>query len=396
MTPELPAIGTVEDDRLEFKSAQAICGSDLAGIGREVVAFLNSTAKSTTHGPAWIWIGVTEHGEKLTGYEPVPEPLTAKRRVEDHCCDTIEPKPNHEEVRVESVALPSGGTLLAIRILGAEHRAPYALALPRGGRAFLARSGPRVRPMDRDEIATAFRVAAAHAPNSGRDKNAATFRRLLEPFRVRTARRFVLAIAPDVELRLEPQKLRDLLDDPTRSGNRTRAFTVFTEQVPSLVTKDRIETHRDGERSLRVDADGAIVFEARLEYLLTEYRGRKLEPTAVLEIPTSFVRFAREVYRTVEIEADLPFRFAARFLGVSGVTLPPYSPRSLAAMFHEEERVAASDIVIDQVWTWSELSATDDRLAYRVIKIFYAEFDFGEREIPAEFDAKAGLLRLPR
>ena len=145
-------LGERESLKSEFKRVEAL--KDPANIAREVVAFLNAEGGE-------IWIGVGEAAGVADVIEEVPNPELQRDRLQDALVDLVEPCPVvGREIAIEVVPFPADQArgLLRVRV-EAGRRGPYAL-LRQTMRAYLKRTGTRLRPMTREELAQAFQQAS--------------------------------------------------------------------------------------------------------------------------------------------------------------------------------------------------------------------------------------------
>lgn len=382
-----PPLGAGASGRLAFQPASAL-DRDFTALAREVVAFLN-------HRGGVLWIGVRARAGKVAAYESVADAAASARHLRDRMADAIEPRPEPREVSTSVIRAPTGAALLAVRARPAADRQPYAF-LARGARTFVQRSGSRARTMERDEIRASFLRSASHgAEPSERSALLARARAAAAPRRVRELPRFALALVPSIGLALDLPAQRVLLEDPAKSGNRPRAFTVFSESGEWMPTRDILEVGAPANRSLRLHRDGLLAFECRGEFLLEGYRGTRLFPFAVLELPTSFLRLARAILKTARLRPAAELAFVLTFEGASGWTLSPHSPQSLASTFATEAHPVPGDLAIETTFAARELVATsDDRCALRVVQRLYGELGYSDQEVPREFDPRTGVLRM--
>ena len=159
-------LGKREDLHTEFKRAEAL--KDPGNIAREVVGFLNAEGGR-------IWIGFGETGGVADSVEPISDPDKQRDRLRDALVDLIEPSPTiGRELEISFVPFPdepNRGVLAVDVKRGA--RAPYAL-LRQTMRAYLQRTGSRLRPMTREELGKAFALGpTSERPEAERVKGVA-------------------------------------------------------------------------------------------------------------------------------------------------------------------------------------------------------------------------------
>ncbi len=397
MTAEPPPLGRRESNSLEFKGRDAL--ERPAKIARGVVAMLNAEGDEVRE----IWIGIDENNEIATRFEPIPEAGVRARQLHDHLVDSIEPSLLDREVRIECVEVP-GGEVLKLSVRGDDSRKPYA-HLREGARSYLVRSGARIRGMSREEVANSFRKDAGDSLDGAARQWLIEMR---ERFSSLRDERFWLAIRPERELALDLQDLkrRNLLNDPTRSGNRASGWTFAN---PLLAADIQLDHLRVGSKELglvEVYEHGGILYSAPLEMLEHHQRRREDEerpiyPFALLEYTVSLFRLARTLYSEGELaENDLILAETAIYRP-RGWRLWPYSPQAHA--FQSRKRFpgeSSGDREEDLIMTrplafpWVELAEANDRCAFRLIRLVYQAFGHDEDRIPAEFDKKSWTLRI--
>lgn len=386
-----------EDLHTEFKRCEAL--RNPAAIAREVVAFLNAEGGE-------IWIGVAERDGAFVEAEPIADASGEVARLQNALVDRIEPSPTiGRDVIVSAVPFPDDTSKAVIRIETMPGRnGPYAV-LHQGARLYLRRTGSRLAPMTREDLARAFgarsereddlerverwvlhRVAPEEHPGVGGEPRFAGLR---------------VAVRPILDLRLGIARadVEPLLRAPQKTGNRRFGWN-FTDDRGDL----RPFQESGGERGFelgdsasyqhtRVMRSGGITFQARLERLHWQGPDDALWPLALLEFPASVARLARMLYLSA---ARLPTAvvLGLGLLGIRGQTLKPHSPMAIGYLMHEARRYEQADDFLANpvVATWTELESAPDRCAVRLVRQVYESFGYAEEEIPREYDDAKGIL----
>ena len=394
-------LGEQESLTAEFKRADAL--KDPANIAREVVALLNAEGGE-------IWIGVGETAGVADVIEAVPNPEQQRDRLQDALVDLVEPSPIiGRELEIEVVPFPADQTRGLVRVRVSPGRGgPYAL-LRQTARAYLKRTGSRLRSMTREEIADAFRGASGVADREQQRIETATQKLEADLYAIsaRLARdggmRVIVRTAgDDVELALKRDELLPLLQEPSRTGNRPLGWN-FTSSYSELVPLAG-EGYRFGEigsvQWLEISPRGDIDFNTVLERL--HWRGEKdrLWPFALLEFPISVARLARVLYAnsaTKTVPVDAKILLGLGLFRISRMTLSPHSPHSIAYQFADRARkIETDDFVTAVLVSWAELHESPDRCAYHLVRQVYRAFGFEEDEMPAEYNRDTGQLTFPR
>ncbi|HVR97206.1 MAG TPA: ATP-binding protein [Thermoanaerobaculia bacterium] len=383
MAIEIP-LGREEDDLLEFKSREALETPEI--IGREVVAMLNAKGGE-------IWIGLRDENHRAVAVEPISDPEAEKRRLLNSLLDSIQP-PIHGEMDIRGVEGDTG-SILQIRVAPQDNRRPYAL-MKRGGWHFLRRVGDRVVPMTREDIARLF--MGANSSQESRQEQA--FAKVLAARNELQRRReeiFCLRIEPTVELDIDlhDRQLEELLHDPRISGNRSAGWSFTEFQCRPEIRQGRLRV--EDILSLEIRRDGGLTFTTPLSSLHWKGEEQEIWPFALLELPISAFRVAREVYRTqpklgpeAGVVADLIL------VGLKGWKLRYGSPgrwsaRSLKTFLETD------DFFLDRplLFQGNEIETEPDRCGYRLVERIYEAFGYRRDAIPQEFNQETGRLVLP-
>jgi len=385
MSREIP-LGKKEGPRVEFKGAAALKTPE--AIARGVVAMLNAEGGE-------VWVGLREENERAVAIEPIPDPDQARRRLEDHLVDTIEPAPSNE-VEIEARA-GEEGVVFRIVVRPRPDRKPYAL-LKGGGRQFLIRVGPRIRRMDRQELQASFSDGGVK-PQVRED---AIGRLVKKRDHVQSmgGNRFWLGLEPTAELDLDLQnrKYEAYLQDPPATGNRRSGWNfVVVPYGPGpqlrkdrLVMTDQAYTIPYG-RTITIERHGGLTFEAPLD-VLGKGEEREIWPFRLLEYPISAFRLARAIYAD-DLPSGASVAASLSLLGIRGWKLwPDNSDRWLRKLQPFEE---SEDLLWDLVFSAEEIESEPDRCGARLVERVYEAFGFRREQMPAEFDWKTGRLILP-
>lgn len=390
-------LGTREDLKTEFKRVDAL--KDPANIAREVVGFLNAEGGR-------IWIGFGESGGVADSVEPVPDPRREQDRLRDALVDLIEPAPSiGQEVDIKLVPFPADPArgVLVVEVKRGP-RAPYAL-LRQGMRAYLQRTGSRLRPMTREELGRFFSQSASKPP---KDREAEKIEELDQDM-VKWAGTFSglkVAVRPveKIELDLQAQKLLPLLHEPRLSGNRPYGWNFasrYSELKPIQSNGYRFG-EKDSVQWLEMRESGVIEFDASLARLQWKGSPNSIWPFALLELPTSVMRLARTLYADhakARPPADAGIVLGLGIFGIRGWTLAPYSPNAMGFLFPlaQPSQFSEDDHFLGQAVTvtYRELDLKPDKCAYALIRQVYRAFQYEEDKIPVEYNRDTGQLTIP-
>ncbi len=391
-------LGKRESLTLEFKEAEAL--KVPANVAREVVAFLNGKGGE-------IWIGVTEVDGVATEVEGIPDPRAQRDRLQDVLVDLVEPSPTiGSEVEIDVAPFPGDPLRALLRVVVQPgRRGPYAL-LRQTSRAYLVRTGSRLRPMTREEVALGFREAATDEEMASR-----VGREVVRHLRScaedgDAGLRVLVRAVGEVELHLEKERLEPLFRDPRRTGNRPLGWNFTSSQFGELRRFRQGARHgyRFGERDsvqwTEVSAGGDVEFAAGLERLKWQGPARSLWPLALLEFPVSLARLVRTLYEDFAATPPGPDARVVLGLGLFQIgnwTLAPGSPNSIAFLMQKPRVYSGADAFLGEpvVVPWKEMHATPDRCAFHLVRQVYQAFGYEEQDIPREYDPVAGRLTFP-
>lgn len=401
---EIP-LGRREDERLELESRKVLEQPEgREKVAREVVAMLNA-------GGGEVWIGLREENGFAVEVEPIEDAPRQADRFLDALVDRIELSPGHRELRVEPVPSDSGDVLRIEVRQGS--RGPYALIGSGGSRTYLTRIGGRIRLMEREEVADAFRGAAAvETPRMETLREARE--RLLGERREIGMRGGVLGgddgfwmeILPGrpVQLDLQRSDLSEMLTDPVRTGNRRTGWTFVSSTEPELKAGDRLVggwslADRPGRhgQEIEVRGDGTLAFRSTLSRLHWKGEPHEIWPLILLELPISLFRLASHVYRDL-LDDDDPVLADAALFGVSGWVLRGGTPGGAHALNTPRSYGATTDLTLPGApfeLSFRDVRDQPDRCGFRIVRQIYAEFGFREEAIPREYDRESGRLVLP-
>jgi hypothetical protein len=388
-------LGTREDLHTEFKRVDAL--KDPANIAREVVGFLNSEGGR-------IWIGFGESDGVADSVEPVSDPGRQQDRLRDALVDLIEPAPIiGREVEIKFVPFPADPArgVLVVEVTRGE-RGPYAL-LRQTMRAYLQRTGSRLRPMTREELAKIF-APGANKPDREAEKIQKLDEEMVKWSETFSGLRVAVRPVEKIELDLQAEKLLPLLHEPKLSGNRPFGWNFasrYSELNPVHPNGYRFG-EKDSVQWLEMRESGEIEFSAALDRLQWKGEPKSIWPFALLELPTSVMRLARTLYSDhakKRPSADARIVLGLGIFGIRGWTLAPYSPNSMGyqfpllkpSQFNEEDHFWGKAVVV----TYEELDSKPDRCAYALVRQVYRAFQYEEEKVPAEYNRESGQLSIP-
>jgi hypothetical protein len=404
-TAEVP-IGKREDQHLELMGRDSLREQDRLAIGREVVAMLNGDGGE-------IWIGVAEQGGRAVEVEPIPDVEPERRSLQDYLIDVIEPPLTQDEIEVEAV-----GKLLRLLVRRRPERGPYSLRGKGGAIYFPVRIGDRIRPMAREEQRAAFAGEPAETNRLGE-----ALRAILDwrsELQKEGRERLSIRVAPTREDSLSGRQdeIVELLRDPGLTGNRrTSGWTFANPYVTPEKGADGSVSSRwpaspyesEDWYSVEVRRDGTVHYQAGLERF--SYHGARgqeraadeppeLWPLAIAELPVSVLRLAATMYAGHLGDDDQVIADLSLF-GLRGWRLRPGSPRFLGHRvvwnFPEASVFEGQDLLLTDplVFRWPEVKANPDRCGFRLVRLVYREFGYGEEAISVDlFDPRSGKLRL--
>jgi len=389
MSNALP-LGQRESSTLEFKSRASL--DKPASIGRAVVAMLNT-------GRGIIWVGVGEEGGMASSLERIERVDDAQKALWNHIVDTLEPSPLASEVRMEPVALSETGgeAVLRISVDGSEERRPYA-QITKNGRVYWIRVEERTRVMSREELLQAFqRAARVVSPIDEVLERMLQQRDEIRPGRPALSVR--TQPIPDVEVAVESPEVTRLLTEPKFSGNRSIGWHAIRPQCQVQTRQGARYTEIPGVCRMEVRRDGGLALEVALEALqASRGQDREFNPYALIEFPTSVLRMAKALVESASLQVTGIAADLALF-GVQGWLLKPWSPESWGAVLREHRgtQYGKDDFLLDRPLVFAREDVLDnpDGCSYRLMRLVYEAFEFGEDMIPFEFDHETKRLNLP-
>lgn len=392
-------IGKVEDAYLEFKAKEALLSA--GNIAREVVAFLNADGGD-------IWIGIREQDGVATFVDPIPNALSQRDALWNHLLDTIEPAPSNAEATVSLVPTASGGEVLLLSVKRGMRR-PYALIKNRG-RHFLLRAGARIREMSRGEIEEAFKDGkggAVHRDTAIEETITKTTREIDEQ---RSTDSFWWTIAPVPSLNVDFENMtegdkqfcRELLTEPTASGNRRTGWTmVFDGSNPRIRTNGILHSFGDPPRrhEIKVTPTGKMTFVAPRVRLDRNWRSDSLEifPFALIELPVSSFRIAAKFLEHFGPLPPSKLIVAAVIGRMQSARLQPGSPSEPHLPWKQAGGFDGHDLVVLPFEVDGEhFFQKPDAAAYGLVLRIYEQFDLDAADIPLEFSPSDRMLRIGR
>jgi Schlafen, AlbA_2 len=385
MSPTIP-LGKREDLHLEFKSREALERPEI--IAREVAAMLNAEGGT-------VWIGLRDQDGTAVEIEAVPNPEQEADRLQSSLVDRLEPSPLPREVQVEQIPVDDKDFLLRVLVEPKAGRKPYAL-LKSSGRHFQVRTGNRIRNMSREEIREQF-SASSQTGNSV----AETIERVLndrQEYQQAAGEQMWLRILPagDIGFKLSSGPLSELLDDPSKTGNRYGGWHVAQSSSGVGSAREKRFWSYGEAFDAEIGADGGMRFALSLGSLRLGGEEREFHPWPLLEYPVSALRLASKIYppdlqRPPGIVSDLAL------FGVRGWKLSrgsffygEFLKSDRPSLEYAEDRDLAWPKPL--VFEYREVLDEPDRCGFRLIRRVYEAFGFEEDAIPKEYDRKAGRL----
>lgn len=402
MSGSIP-LGEKEDNRLEFKGADAL--KDPEKIAREVVAMLNAEGGE-------VWVGLREEREKALAVEPVADPETEARRLQDFLVDKIEPSVLGPEVRVQVVGEVEG-TVLRIIVAPEQGRKPYALLKKGEGRHFVVRVGGRIRPMTREELFPRERVrnlereALTHAEAELNTERNALFEGHKELFWLR------VQPVPSFSLNLDALRASGILIDPSRTRNRRTGETFF---LAAGGTRPRLEAGKvvlgmQDDFRLSIFRRDGLEFRAPLRILHAGNEPGAPKPLywlTLVEMPVSVFRLLSRLLQEENlweepVSEETVFIASLALLGLEGWTLRPSSPRNFPSLsgwgnylLRDPRALSEPNLLSTPLrFRLAEVRDHPDRCGFRLASRIYEAFGYGMDDMPPEFDQEAGRLILP-
>jgi Putative DNA-binding domain len=383
-------LGTREDMHTEFKRVEAL--KNPGSIAREVVGFLNMEGGK-------IWIGFGETDGVADSIEPVLNAGSQADRLRDALVDLIEPAPAiGREVDIKLVRFPADESrgVLVVEVKPGERR-PYAL-LRQGARAYLKRTGSRLRAYTHEELADDF-IGSEKSKGLEADALKKMTDQMIGWSTKFTGLKVIVRPVDKVNLELASDVLLPLLQIPGATGNRPLGWN-FSRRRSEL--KTLAKGYRFGEKDsaqwLEISESGEVQFSVGLERM--EWKGgpKNIWPFALLEFPTSVLRLVRTLYAQYArpaLASDAKVTLALGLFGIRGWTLGPYSPASMDYQFSESfSTFDETDDFLGEpvIELWEDLAAMPDRSAYRLTRQVYRAFGHDEQKIPAEYNREEGQL----
>jgi hypothetical protein len=159
-----------------------------------------------------------------------------------------------------------------------------------------------------------------------------------------------------------------------------------SDQVQSI--EGKLVRSVEGQRKvLDVYRDGCLIFAAPADSSFLAWAsndGRRLNPIALIEVVTNFLRFYSFVLNDMRLgPSKVVFHIQLRNLGLDGIRtyLPPYGVNSIDFRFGYHAKEAPTDNCSAQLTV--EADAYDpDRIAYELVRELYLWFGHEEEVIP--------------
>jgi hypothetical protein len=339
-------IGREENQRLEFK--KTIISTPAPEIARDVSSLANAEG-------GFIIIGCVEDAEtkKCSSFYSLPDTEAVRKKLRDVCAKYID-----EPLAVFPTAVHAKSGENIVVLFVPKSRSLRAVVFD-DKTEFWKRIGVDKRPMSPAEI----RARMNHAQND--DDLLRAQRRLaddLTRWNEITNREVLwealdaqfkstIGDAPYLRLTITPHGLRNGLVDISNQdlktfiwyptvGQREVGWNVRVGAFGSQIISDSIGLHseRTDVISIHLTRSGHLEFWAPIDPSLfcwlqptDEYKkAPRLWPTAVVEFPASFLRFAKELYR--RLKTDCEFSWRMEYRNIQGALLYPYLPVSPALL----------------------------------------------------------------
>lgn len=393
MTSEQIPLGQKEDQRLEFKSRDAL--QDRFKIGREVVGMLNAEGGE-------IWVGLAEEASRAVRVEPIEKVEVERKALRDFLVDTIEPPLSSEEIEIRIVPDDQGGSVLKIQVQPNENRRPYAV-LKQSLWDFRLRIDERLRPMSREEIFRRARDASRKKDGQRQALNAAIAK--VQAAREKVKRfpkgTFWLHFEPvdDLSIGVRDPVFHELVEDPALTGNRRSGKHFARASARPVPTRAGVRwawVDRDREEDVfevEVGRSGNMTFRANLKFFFRTDEKRHLWPYTLVEYPTSAFRVAGFIYRELASGSGLvvvePALLDIEDWGLWGGDPTRINVEDLQYYTESPDLIWEKPLVFDM----AEIQDEPDRCGFRLLRRIYEAFGYRETEIPF-FDRDTGRLVL--
>jgi len=385
MGPQVP-LGKREDQRLEFKSAEAL--RNQFSISREVVGMLNADGGE-------VWVGLKEANGIAVEVEDLKDVERKRQSLLDHLLEVIEPRLRAEDVQVETVSRDSVVCLL-VRVRAAPDRGPFA-QVKDGGRQFLVRIDHRIRPMTREEI---FMPRAS----TTKETNGRRLAELRDQALKTDRSGLWLGIQPIPALLIDVQQreVAMLLEEPTKSGNRESGWNFRYPAVLGVrpvLERGRIRLGEEGNRKTTVWKDGCVEFWVPVTGLKHRTDSMKeIHPLALLEYSVSVMRLAKAIYNQVANSSPNAVLVDLAMMRVEGWHLPAYAPGTYGYDFRHgspSELDGGQYLQPDPLRIpWGEFEERPDRAAFVLLRALYEGFHLPEDRLPKQYDRLTHCLLL--
>lgn len=395
----LPALGTREDERLEFKRAESLrTRQGRRSLLVEIVGMLNHG------GGGRILVGVVEEQGALHGLDPLrDDERVLAAHLHDAIVDAIEPRVSEDICRTDWIAA-ADGWVLEIHIAGRGRRPqpPYCV---RDGesRLYKIRVQDRLRTMSFEELLPSKSPRRA-AEEAWFPKQWDRIRREWLGEDRRPSLLLVIGaerVAGEQRLPL-PETAVDLINRPPERIARAHGWTFQTAFPGSAKWRRGRELLLSGNeelgyRQIRAEATGVLAFRTLLEHLQWDEPSKwsskhpdapgMIYPYALVESVVSIVRLGHEIWSSQLPETEIHARLL--LTGAKGWLLPPDRPGTVAYLFAEEWHSFPKDELdpLAQRTAGHSFADNPDALAWDLLVQLYQEFDYEPECIPW-FDAK--------
>lgn len=377
-------LGRAEGLNLEFKRMEAL--KSPSGIAREVVSMLNEQGGD-------VWIGFEEDKEgRAISEQDIPDASNAARALEESLEKRIQPW-DSRDVRISVPVRKSGRKVLRIEVRNLGEKQLPTAALDDGPR-FYRRSGSRVRPMEWHEVRERFLMASTGTAET--DEALEVLRDWRRRIEAQKQDLLGIALTPRnaEKFQLADDRLRILLADPSRAGNRRSGATYgWPNSEPNDVPGSLSIGPKD-QREISLTQHGLLTFQVRLDWLRADRldgAGRRLNGLWLLEYTVSFLRLARALFEPRRHADELLLDFV--LTGAQAWSLPQYQPGSMGFQVAEtpgspwpDRRLSDYGLEKPMRVAREDLQSNPDRLAFQLVAGFYDWCKLPPDRIPSAYD----------
>jgi hypothetical protein len=139
-----------------------------------------------------------------------------------------------------------------------------------------------------------------------------------------------------------------------------------------------IRLHRNGTLEFNCSYDSGMFCWGQEEEAIK--KAPSLYPYAVVELPVSFLRLAREIYNHIKVEGS--FYYAAEYLNLRGAILKPYAPNAFGFLIPLGGITPYKNQNFKYGPKKLENRFAPDQCAFDSVKYFYESFGYSRQQIP--------------